>query len=261
MSHIQSILVASVRNTTRVMECAGDTIRYGFSDSELYIRDVRRAAFFQKECRKHCYFPSGEINAFFPSDDHTYLEARLPVVVCDGFFADELGRVESTASLISSIEAFESLCRLAAAILAEVPMDYDLNKFDQARSLATRIQNEFELTQGHTFVVFFGDDRDPVDFRISPKSVSELSPVVIEISGVVTNYLSETQVHSGFWVESTGKKITVEGVMDHSNLFKDALKTGEIIQLSIRPFGNSDKYTKASIVTAVRTGRFSRLFV
>jgi hypothetical protein len=171
-----------------------------------------------------------------------------------------LDRVESRVSLITCIAEFESLCRLAAAILAEVPIDCDLSIFDQARSLATRIQNEFELTQGHTFVVFFGDDRDPVDFRISPKSVPELSPIVIEISGVVNNYLSETQVHSGFWVESTGEKITVEGVMDHSSLFRDALSSGEIIQLSVRPFGDPEKYTKARILTAVKTGRFSQLF-
>jgi hypothetical protein len=257
MSDRKSIFVLAVEISEQAKE--GCINRHGLSDTKSYIEDIEKAAFFQSECREYCQFPTETSSSYLPNNDYTYLNVRFPVVVGeDELFSDEIGRMESACGLKSSVEQFGVLLRAAAAILAQAPViDCDLDTLDQARSLATRIQHNFESLLHHEFIVYFGDAKEPMIFTISPETVPELSARVLTVYGTVMSYLSETQVYSNFCLENNGLDIRVEGAMEHSALFKEALKTGEIIRLTIQPYGDSEEYAGARIVSAEKTRRFS----
>jgi hypothetical protein len=259
MSKKESVLVVAVKTRGSVIEENEGIAKLGFSDAELYIKDIKIAEYFRKIFCKYCLFTdssSGNFVSVKDSNLDVFLEAHLPSIVHDeDLLGGEVGRSETTYGLESKIDAFGEICRAAAAYLAKESVDhYDLSTLDLAKSIATGIQHQFELSSGYSFIVHFGRARCPVEFNIDEINEPELSPKTITISGVVRTYVSGTQVLCSFKESDTGKKITVEGPSCYCSDFKSALGSGENIKFSAQPFGSPKKYTRVRITSPVERG-------
>lgn len=246
MSNRESILVVAVKTRGPVIEENEGIAKIGFSNSELQIKDIKIAEYFRKIFFKFSLFTDRKSGEFVPKKDnnqHVFLEVLLPSIVHDDdLLGGEVGRSETAYGLESQIDAFERICRAAATYLAkESTENCDLGTLDLAKSIASGIQHQFELSQGYSFIVYFGRARCPVEFNIEEKNEPELSKETITICGEVKTYDSPTQVLCSLKLADTGSIITVEGPSCYCSDFKNALASGENIKFTARRFGNTER--------------------